>query len=112
MGVMFLACIESASPWVASLLSAFGNEFMSADVVVIIVSYKCAALTIESIRSVAMERSSSGLSIRAIIVDNASGDAPAIGDAVEAGGWSSWVTVHCAPFNGGFAYGNNLGMKL
>jgi N-acetylglucosaminyl-diphospho-decaprenol L-rhamnosyltransferase len=85
---------------------------MSPDIVVIIVSYKCAALTIESIRSLAMERSSSDLSLRAIVVDNASGDAQAVGDAVQASGWSNWVTVHCAPFNGGFAYANNLGMKL
>ncbi len=85
---------------------------MSPDIVAIIVSYKCAALTIESIRSLAVERSSSGLSLRAIIVDNASGDAAEIDNAIEAGGWSSWVTVHCAPINGGFAYGNNLAMRL
>ncbi len=85
---------------------------MSPDVVVIIVSYKSAALTIESIRSLSLERASSGLSLRAVIVDNASGDASAIGNAVAASGWSDWVSVHTAAFNGGFAYGNNLGMQL
>jgi GT2 family glycosyltransferase len=95
-----------------SIVSIDGHEFMKSDVVVIIVSYKCAALTIESIRSVAVERAISGLSLRAIIVDNASGDAPAIGAAIEANDWSGWATVHRAPRNGGFAYGNNLGMKL
>lgn len=85
---------------------------MSSDVVVIIVSYKCAALSIESIRSLATERSVNTPALRAIIVDNASGDATAIAEAVEVNGWSSWVTVHCSPYNGGFAYANNLGMAL
>jgi N-acetylglucosaminyl-diphospho-decaprenol L-rhamnosyltransferase len=85
---------------------------MTPDVVVIIVSYKCAALTIESIRSVGAERTAFNLSIRALIIDNASGDAPAIREAVEANGWEGWVEVHCAPHNGGFAYANNLGMQL
>jgi GT2 family glycosyltransferase len=85
---------------------------MSSDVVVIIVSYKCATLTIESIRSLAMERSVSNLSLRAIVIDNASGDASAIEDAVACSGWSDWVAVHRAPLNGGFAYANNLGMQL
>jgi N-acetylglucosaminyl-diphospho-decaprenol L-rhamnosyltransferase len=89
-----------------------GIDLMPPNVVAIIVSYKCAALTIESIRSLAAERASSGLSLRAIIVDNASGDAPAINAAVVDSGWADWVQVHCAPFNGGFAYGNNLGMEL
>jgi N-acetylglucosaminyl-diphospho-decaprenol L-rhamnosyltransferase len=85
---------------------------MNSDIVAIIVSYNCAALTIESIRSLETERSASGLSLRVIVIDNASGDAPAIRDAVEASGWASWVSVHAAPVNGGFAYGNNLGMAL
>ena len=83
-----------------------------ADVVVIIVSYRSAALAVESLRSLAVERSSLGLSLRAIVVDNASGDAPAIDEAVRANDWSGWVTVHCAALNGGFASGNNLGLKL
>jgi len=85
---------------------------MSADVVAIVVSYRCATLTIESIRSLALERSTSQLSLRAIIVDNDSGDAPAISAAIEVNGWSHWVRVKVAPRNGGFSYGNNLGMQL
>ena len=80
------------------------------DIAVVIVTYKCAALTIESLRSVAAERSAAGFHIRALVVDNASGDAPSIGEAIESNGWRSWVTLVTAAKNGGFAYGNNLGI--
>jgi GT2 family glycosyltransferase len=80
------------------------------DIAVVIVTYRCAALTIESLRSVAMERSVPGFHIRAVVVDNASGDAPSIAEAIESNGWRSWVTLVTAPRNGGFAYGNNLGI--
>jgi N-acetylglucosaminyl-diphospho-decaprenol L-rhamnosyltransferase len=80
------------------------------DIAVVIVTYKCAALTIESLRSVVVERSEAGLHIRVVVVDNASGDTPAIAEAIESNGWRSWVTLVTAPKNGGFAYGNNLGI--
>jgi N-acetylglucosaminyl-diphospho-decaprenol L-rhamnosyltransferase len=80
------------------------------DIAVVIVTYQCAALTIESLRSVAAERSATGFHIRAVVVDNASGDAPSIAGAIESNGWRSWVTLVTAAKNGGFAYGNNLGI--
>src|ERR1700678_3273665 len=81
------------------------------DIAVVIVTFKSAALTIESLRTVAGERSTPGLRIRAVVVDNASGDLPQIVRAIEEHGWSSWVTAVLAPKNGGFAYGNNLGIE-
>jgi N-acetylglucosaminyl-diphospho-decaprenol L-rhamnosyltransferase len=78
------------------------------NVVIAIVSYNSAKLTIECLHSIEAERSTAGLRIRVVVVDNASGDAPAIADAIEANLWSSWVTLVRAPRNGGFAYGNNL----
>jgi hypothetical protein len=80
-------------------------------VAVVIVSYRSAELAVESLRSVAAERSAGGLDIRAVVVDNASGDAPRIEGALAENGWGSWVTVVLAPRNGGFAYGNNLGIR-
>jgi GT2 family glycosyltransferase len=80
-------------------------------VAVVIVTYESAGLAIESLRSVQAERAASGLAIRAVVVDNASGDLPQISRAVEANGWSSWVSALLAPRNGGFAYGNNLGIR-
>jgi GT2 family glycosyltransferase len=82
----------------------------SLDVAVVIVTYQAAALTIESLRSLQAESALPGLSIRAVVVDNASGDLPQIERAVVSNGWSDWVTLVAAPRNGGFAYGNNLGM--
>jgi len=81
------------------------------DIVVVIVTYKTAQLTIDGLRSVEHERSTPGLRIRAVVVDNASGDLPAIAGAVEDNHWTSWVTLTTAPKNGGFAYGNNLGIQ-
>src|ERR1700722_16932088 len=83
----------------------------SLEVAVVIVSYRTAQLTIDSLRSVSDERAPVGLQIRAVVVDNASGDLPVIADAVAANDWSAWVTCVLAPMNGGFAYGNNLGVQ-
>jgi GT2 family glycosyltransferase len=81
------------------------------DVAVVIVTYKSAQLTIQCLRSLESERASSDLNIRAVVVDNASGDLPAIQQLLGPNGWSSWVTLVLAPVNGGFAYGNNLGVQ-
>ncbi len=81
------------------------------DVAVVIVTYKSAALTIDCLRSIEAERSSPGLKIRAVVVDNASGDGPPIAEAIQKNGWSSWATLVIAERNGGFAYGNNVGLR-
>lgn len=82
------------------------------DVAVIIVTYKCAELAIESLRSIAAERPAEpSLLVRAIVVDNASGDYGTIAEAVDKNHWSAWVTLVAAPKNGGFAYGNNVGIE-
>lgn len=80
------------------------------DIAVVIVTYKSAALTIECLRSVANEQTSAELQIRAVVVDNDSGDSATIAEAIDYHGWCSWVTLITAPKNGGFAYGNNLGI--
>src|SRR5215469_177184 len=83
------------------------------NVTVAIVTYKSAQLTIDCLGSIEAERSTDdGICIRVIVVDNASGDAPAIEEAIEKNSWSSWVTLARAPRNGGFAYGNNLAFRL
>ncbi|HZT03165.1 MAG TPA: glycosyltransferase family 2 protein [Steroidobacteraceae bacterium] len=81
------------------------------DVAVLIVTYRSAQLTIAAIRSLAGERTAPGYRIRAVVVDNASGDFGAIVAAVRSNEWSSWVSVILAPRNGGFAYGNNLAIR-
>lgn len=81
------------------------------DIAVIIVTYKSAKFAIEGLRALCAERSSPDLLIRAVVVDNASGDFPIIAQAVQDYHWSDWVTMVAAPRNGGFAYGNNLGVE-
>jgi len=81
------------------------------DVVVIIVNYRSADLTIQSLASLQSERADPALSIRAIVVDNASGDGAALERAIGERGWGTWAEVLIAPRNGGFAYGNNRGIE-
>lgn len=78
---------------------------------VVSVSYRSAPLMIECLRSLASERATPGVSLRAVVIDNASGDFPLLEQAVAEHGWSSWVDLMAAPRNGGFAYGNNLGIR-
>lgn len=79
---------------------------------VVSVSFRSARLMIECLRSIEAERSTAGLNLRAVVVDNASGDFPILSQAVDENGWSTWVKLVLAPRNGGFAYGNNLGIQL
>ena len=80
-------------------------------VTVVIVSYQSAQLTIDCLRSIQADRHADDIYVQAVVVDNASGDAPAIELAVASNAWSNWVTIITAPKNGGFAYGNNLAMQ-
>jgi N-acetylglucosaminyl-diphospho-decaprenol L-rhamnosyltransferase len=80
-------------------------------VAIVIVSYQCALLTIQCLRSIESQLAAPGLNIRAIVIDNASGDVDAVAGAIKEHGWSSWAICVAAPRNGGFAFGNNLGMR-
>jgi N-acetylglucosaminyl-diphospho-decaprenol L-rhamnosyltransferase len=79
---------------------------------VVSVSYRSAPVLIDCLRSMADERSIPRVNVRAVVVDNASGDYPVLSQAVRENGWSSWVELILAPRNGGFAYGNNLGIRF
>ena len=81
-------------------------------VLVITVSYKTAKLVENSL--VALERERRGspeVDVRAFVVDNASGDGPALKQAIERHAWGDWVTFWESEHNGGFSYGNNLGFR-
>jgi N-acetylglucosaminyl-diphospho-decaprenol L-rhamnosyltransferase len=100
--------VDSARSPASSVPTAQESEL---DVVVVIVSYKSARLTINSISSLQEERRTPGLRTRVIVVDNASGDSEPIAQAIAEHDWSPWVSLISAPRNGGFAYGNNLGFQ-
>ena len=81
-------------------------------VAVVIVTYKTAQLAIDCLRSIDTERHHPDLAIAVTVVDNSSEDYDDIKQAIQTNGWSDWVQVACPPKNGGFAYGNNYGVKL
>ncbi len=85
------------------------------DVLVVTVTYHTAALVCESLEALARERAAAainGICVRAVIVDNDSGDVPALDAFVRERGLSDWVSVVRAERNGGFAYGCNQGIRF
>ena len=83
----------------------------SLDVGVVIVSYRTAQLVITCLESLDKQRLGPGFTVRVVVVDNASGDALPVSRAVAQRGWGEWVTVIDSGHNGGFAFGNNRGMR-
>jgi len=80
-------------------------------VVIVIVNYRTARLTIESLAALATEmRSLPGA--RVTVVENASGDdsAARIRAALTSEGWD-WASLVEAGRNGGYAFGNNLAIR-
>ncbi|NET58053.1 MAG: glycosyltransferase family 2 protein [Symploca sp. SIO2E6] len=79
---------------------------------VVIVNYRTANLTIDCLRSLVSEvQSLPGM--QAVVVDNDSGDGSAekIGTAIKTEGWSDWASLLPSDYNGGFAFGNNAGIR-
>ena len=75
---------------------------------VVIVNYRTAGLTIDCLHSLVNEvRSLPGT--RVVVADNASGDESVerIGAAIETEGWGNWASLMPLDRNGGFAFGNN-----
>lgn len=80
--------------------------------VISVVAYRGAPLTIDCLASIEPERASvPGLHV--VVVDNASPDGAAdeVARAIEARGWGSWVELVRAPANRGFAAGNNVAIR-
>lgn len=81
-------------------------------ITVVIINYRTSGLTIDCVRSLASEVVG-GECFRVVLVDNASPDDSAneLKEAIQNNRWESWVHFIQAPLNGGFAYGNNLGIR-
>src|SRR5687768_16488864 len=79
---------------------------------IVIVNYRTASLTVDCLRSLEPEvRAAPGT--RVVVTDNLSGDdsVPRLQAAVRDNGWNAWAEVMPLPRNGGFAYGNNEGIR-
>lgn len=85
---------------------------MSASAWIVMVNYRTADLVVDCLRSLApqVDYLDGG---RVLIADNASGDGSAekIVAAITANDWDAWAEVLPLPRNGGFAYGNNAGIR-
>ena len=79
---------------------------------VVIVNYRTADLTIDCLRSVRAELAALP-ETKVVVTDNASGDnSPArIASAITSNGWSKWADHLPLPSNGGFACGNNAAIR-
>jgi N-acetylglucosaminyl-diphospho-decaprenol L-rhamnosyltransferase len=85
---------------------------MSETLLVVVVNYRTGDLTVDCLRTLGEELAQVRGS-RAVVVDNDSGDGSAeqIAGAIEVHGWGSWVSLLRAERNGGFSYGNNVGIR-
>ena len=84
----------------------------SPDLLVVIVNYRCADLTIDCLASLEAEVGIvPGMAVK--VVDNASGDGSAelIAESVRDRKWSSWASTLPLEKNGGFACGNNAAIR-
>jgi N-acetylglucosaminyl-diphospho-decaprenol L-rhamnosyltransferase len=79
---------------------------------IIIVNYRTAGLVIDCLASLALERERFA-EFAVIVTDNNSGDdsVPRLNAEIAGRGWDAWATVLPLPRNGGFAYGNNEGIR-
>lgn len=79
---------------------------------VIIVNFRTADLALGCLQSIAADAWLPGRG-KVIVVDNASGDGSLekLKHEVARGGWLEWVELVHAERNGGFAFGNNIGIR-
>jgi len=85
----------------------------SRTVLAVIVNYKSAHLVRNLLASLSSERETQGPGtvVRAVVIDNASGEAASLRRTVIELGGQDWISVIDAPHNGGFSYGNNIGFR-
>lgn len=79
---------------------------------VVIVNYRTAQLTINCLRSLESEvKSLPGTQVSVVDNDSRDGSETTIAAAIASEGWSSWATLLPSTHNGGFAYGNNFAIR-
>jgi len=80
---------------------------------IVIVNYRTADLTIDCLRSLAQQVAVMA-GCQVVVIDNDSGDESAdrISTAITTMAWHDWARLTVLPRNGGFAYGNNAGIRM
>jgi GT2 family glycosyltransferase len=86
---------------------------LSARVLIVIVNYRTADLALEALRALALQ-ARGGETAMVVVTDNASGDSSVehLRAAVDREGWGHWASIMPLGRNGGFAYGNNAGIRV
>ena len=89
-----------------------GQNIVPGGVLIAIVNWRTADLTIDCLRSVASEIDTVS-SCRVVVVDNGSGDdsADRLERAIEDNGWQGWARLIRSSENLGFAGGNNIALR-
>ena len=86
---------------------------MNLGIWIVIVNYRTADLVVNCLRSLAsqIDELSGG---RVLVIDNASGDGSVarLASAIKREGWQEWASVLALDNNGGFAFGNNAGIRI
>jgi N-acetylglucosaminyl-diphospho-decaprenol L-rhamnosyltransferase len=82
----------------------------SRKILVVIVNYRSAALTLRALQSLESERKAPELRLHVVVVENASGDAEALQQGIAAR-FSDFAELVVSSNNGGFGAGNNLGIR-
>lgn len=79
---------------------------------IVIVNYRTPQLTIDCLESLFPEMKNLP-STKVVVVDNNSADdsVSLIQNAIASNNWQDWILLISSPVNGGFSYGNNLGIK-
>lgn len=80
------------------------------EVAVIIVNYRSAELTLRALSSLASEVARPELSLKVVVVENASGDEARLRAGI-AEHYAHFARLLVSPTNGGFGAGNNLGVR-
>jgi hypothetical protein len=85
-------------------------EVKMINIAILLLNYQTPILTIECLHSISKQLTPD---IKIFIIDNHSSDGSAeiISHEIEKNNWDEWASVIESKINGGFAYGNNLGIK-
>ncbi len=79
---------------------------------VVILNYRTPTMTVDCLHTLALQLGARS-DAHVYVVDNNSGDdsAQQIDSAIQQQGWSDWCELIRSPVNGGFAAGNNVGLR-
>ena len=115
LAVFGMACMSRTLPVRApAALHAFAlpGTVVLMNLLVVILNYRTPDLTIDCLRSLRDEVAPA--QARVVVVDGGSADGSArqIGEAIQAAGWGDWASLLPLEHNGGYAAGNNAGVRL